>query len=106
MWIPDIPFQIESPLALIISSTLLGKLTIDFWNMAVEIYQYSHKSISELMLGEEAGSVFRLIPEVFCEVEVRAVYRTRFFSPMISNSHFVPCFVHRGIVMLEQVWDD
>ncbi|MCI4395832.1 hypothetical protein PGIGA_G00196580 [Pangasianodon gigas] len=51
-------------------------------------------------------SVFQFIPKVFSGVEVRALCRTlEFFH---SNLH-TPClhgarFVHRGIVMLEQVW--
>ncbi|MCI4389927.1 hypothetical protein PGIGA_G00116680 [Pangasianodon gigas] len=50
-------------------------------------------------------SVFQFIPKVFSGVEVRALCRTlEFFH---SNLH-TPClhgarFVHRGIVMLEQV---
>ncbi|MCJ8742121.1 hypothetical protein PDJAM_G00078520 [Pangasius djambal] len=51
-------------------------------------------------------SVLQFIPKVFSGVEVRALCRTlEFFH---SNLH-TPClhgarFVHRGIVMLEQVW--
>ncbi|MCI4389931.1 hypothetical protein PGIGA_G00116720 [Pangasianodon gigas] len=50
-------------------------------------------------------SVFQFIPKVFSGVEVRALCRTlEFFH---SNLH-TPClhgarFVHRGIVMLEQL---
>ncbi|MCI4392257.1 hypothetical protein PGIGA_G00144020, partial [Pangasianodon gigas] len=60
------------------------------------------------MLVRRSGvqSVFQFIPKVFSGVEVRALYRTlEFFH---SNLH-TPClhgarFVHRGIVMLEQIF--
>ncbi|MCJ8748173.1 hypothetical protein PDJAM_G00162490 [Pangasius djambal] len=66
------------------------------------------RSGADVGMSRRSGvqSVFQFIPKVFSGVEVRALCRTlEFFH---SNLH-TPClhgarFVHRGIVMLEQIW--
>ncbi|MCJ8741355.1 hypothetical protein PDJAM_G00069720 [Pangasius djambal] len=66
------------------------------------------RSGADVGMSRRSGvqSVFQFIPKVFSGVEVRALCRTlEFFH---SNLH-TPClhgarFVHRGIVMQEQVW--
>ncbi|MCJ8748244.1 hypothetical protein PDJAM_G00162700, partial [Pangasius djambal] len=89
-----------------------GKLSTRCWRVAVGICVHSAtralvRSGADVGMSRMSGvqSVFQFIPKVFSGVEVRALCRTlEFFH---SNLH-TPClhgarFVHRGIVMLEQV---
>ncbi|MCI4377832.1 hypothetical protein PGIGA_G00208400 [Pangasianodon gigas] len=66
------------------------------------------RSGADVGMSRRSGvqSVFQFIPKVFSGVEVRALCRTLEFFHSNLNT---PClhgarFVHRGIVMLEQVW--
>ena len=68
---------------------------------------FSHKSISEVghrCWAIRPGSACQFIPKVFNRVEDRALCRpVKFFHTDLDKQFlYGPCFVHGGIVMLEQ----
>lgn len=86
--------------AVIITFNLMGRLLTRFRSMALGICLFNCISI-------EVQSVFMLIPKVFSVVEIRALQGPlKFFHTSVGKSSVFgkSSFMHRGIVMLEEVW--